>query len=60
MTERNLRTLALEHFVEAISKREEVGASVPLVFTDEDLEAVNLPHADLLIIKLKIGNAIIS
>ena len=60
MTERNMRTLALERFVGAILKGEEVGASVLIVFTDEDLEAINLPRVDPLIIKLRIGNAIVS
>lgn len=32
----------------------------PIVFTDEDLEIVDLPHVDPLVIKLSIGNAIVS
>ena len=59
-SKRNLRTLALGHFFGAISKGKEIKASVPIVFTNEDLEAVNLPYADPLIIKLRVGNVIIS
>lgn len=35
-------------------------ALAPIVFTDEDLEGINLPHSNLLIIKLRIRNAIVS
>ena len=34
--------------------------STPIVFTDKDLESVNLSHSNPLIIKLRIGNAIVS
>ena len=35
-------------------------ASAPIIFTDEDLETIDIPHVDPLIIKLRIGNAIVS
>ena len=34
--------------------------SIPIIFTDEDLEMVDLSHGDPLMIKLRIGNAIVS
>ena len=35
-------------------------ASIPIAFTDEDLEAFDLPHTDPLVIKLRIGDTIVS
>ena len=34
--------------------------STPIVFTDEDLAEIEVPHADPLIIKFRIGDAIVS
>ena len=59
-TKRNLKALALGRYVCAISKGDKKQKLVPLVFTDEDLETFNLPHANPLIIKLRIRDAIIS
>ena len=33
---------------------------MPIIFTKEDLEVVDLPHVDPLMIKLIIGDAIVS
>ena len=45
-----------------ISKGEEFKpkALVPIVFIYEDLEMIDLPHVDYLMIKLRIGDAIVS
>ena len=34
--------------------------SVPIVFTDEDLATIKLPYVDPLVIKLRIGDVIVS
>ena len=33
---------------------------MPIIFTNEDLATIELPHADPLVIKLRIGDAIVS
>ena len=60
--EQNLRTKALGRYVFGISGEENVRAvaSTPIIFTDEDLATIELPHADPLIIKLRIGDMIVS
>ena len=60
--ERNLRTQALSRYVFGILREEdfEQKASVPIIFIDEDLETIDLPHANSLMIKLRIGDAIVS
>ena len=57
-----MRTKALGRYLFGISKGESVKprASVPIVFTDEDLVTIKLPHANHLVIKLRIGDAIVS
>ena len=34
--------------------------SAPIFFTDEDLANINLPHVEPLVIKLRIGDAVVS
>ena len=57
-----MRMKALGRYVFKISGERNVrpGASAPIIFTDEDLATIKLPHADPLIIKLRIGDAIVS
>ena len=59
--ERNLRTQALGRYVFGISGEEgfKPRTSVPIFFTDEDLATINLPHANPLVINLRIGDAIV-
>ena len=59
--ERNLRTKALRWYVFKISGEENVKSrtSTPITFTDEDLATIELPHADPLVIKLRIEYAIV-
>ena len=60
--ERNLRMKALGRYVFGISGERNVKprVSAPIIFTDEDLAMVKMPHTDPLIIKLRIGDAIVS
>ena len=58
--ERNLKTLALSRYMNTISRRVVQLRSTPIIFTDEDLLSFNLPHSNPLIIKLRIGNAMMS
>ena len=60
--ERNLKTQALSRYVFGISKDENFKprTSMLIVFIDKYLEEIDLPHADPLMIKLRIGNAIVS
>ena len=57
-----MRTQALEQYVFGISRGEEFKpkALAPIVFTNEDLETIDLPYVDPLMIKLRIGDAIVS
>ena len=57
--EKNL-TMALKGYVNTISGGKLHQGAMPITFSDQDLETVNLPHADPLIIKLWIGNAKVS
>ena len=58
--ERGLKTMALKGYVNTISGGQFCQEKVPIVFLDQDLEKVNLPHADPLIIKLRIGDTLVS
>lgn len=60
--ERNLKTQALGRYLFGISTIESsrVRASAPITFTNEDLEGINLPQSDPLVIKLRIGDSIVS
>ena len=60
MVERGLWTMALKGYVNTISKGQLSQRNVPIVFLDQDLEMVKLPHAYPLIIKLWIGNTMVS
>ena len=56
-----MRTKALRRYVFGISGEENARAvaSAPITFTDEDLATIELPHADPLIIKLRIRDVIV-
>ena len=60
--ERNLRTKAHGQYVFGISEETNLKprVSMPIIFTDEDLVTVKLPHANPLVIKLRIGDSIVS
>ena len=57
-----MRTKALGQYVFGISKGRNLNpkASTPIIFTDDDFVVVKLPHADPLVIKLRIGESIVS
>ena len=57
-----MRTQSLTQYEFGISKDEDFkpSPSVVIIFTDEDLATIKLPHADPLIIKLRIEDAIVS
>ena len=60
--ERSLRTKALRRYVFGIleEKSFKPKALVPIVFTDKDLAIIKLPYAHLLVVELRIGDAIVS
>ena len=58
--ERNLKTLALNKYVNNIFGGEFHPGTIPITFSNQDLEAVELPHIDTLIIKHIIANAMVS
>ena len=60
--ERSLRIKAIGRYVFGISKEEifKPKTSMPIVFTNKDVATIKLPHADPLVIKLRIGDAIVS
>ena len=60
MLERGLRTMALKGYVNTISEEQFCQKKVPTVFSDQDLEKVNLTHTDPLVIKLQIGDTLVS
>ena len=62
MEERNLRTKALGRYIFGISEERNVKpkVSAPIIFTYEDLATIKMPHIDPLIIKLRIGDTIVS
>ena len=57
-----MRKKALGRYVFGISgeRNFRLGALAPIIFTDEDLAVVEMPHADPLIIKMRIGVVIMS
>src|SRR5690606_18880195 len=59
--ERNLRTKALGRYIFGISKERNIRPRVlaPIIFIDEDLATIKVPHAEPLIIKIRIGDAIV-
>ena len=60
--ERNLTTKALGRYVFGISEERSLTPRVllPIIFSDEDLPIVKLPHADPLVIRQRIGDLIVS
>ena len=52
--------MALKGYVNTISGGELRSETVPITFSDQDLEMIKLPHADPLVIKLWITNAMVS
>ena len=57
-----MRTKALERYIFRISEGGNLRprVSAPIIFTDEDLMTIKLPHADPLMLKLRIGDVIVS
>ena len=60
MLERGLKTMAMKWYINTISRGQFFQERVPIVFSDQDLEKVNLPHTDPLVIKLRIGDTLVS
>ena len=58
--ERGLQKMALKGYINIVSKGQLCQGNVLIVFSDQDLEMVKLPHVDPLIIKLWIGNVMVS
>ena len=58
--ERNLQTMALKGYVNTIFKGEPHLRTMSITFLDKNLETIKLLHADPLVIKLRIVNAMVS
>ena len=58
--ERNLRTLALNRYMNTMSRGRVQPISVTITFTYQVLEYTDLLHLNPLVIKLKIGNTMVS
>ena len=50
----------MKGYINTISGGQFCQEKVPIVFLDQDLKRVNLLHADPLVIKLRIGNTLVS
>ena len=54
------QTMTLKGYVNTISEGQFCQETVPIISLDQDLKRVKHPHEDPLVIKLRIGDAIIS
>ena len=50
---------SLGHTVNYVSAQEEFYLAIPIVFTEQDLQAVRLPHQDPLVVKLQVDKVIL-
>ena len=57
-----MRTKALGRYIFGISEERspKPKVSTPIIFIDEDLATIKVPHTDPLVIKLRIRDAIVS
>ena len=53
------RLRSLGHTVNYVSTQEEFYPIAPIAFTEQDLQAMRLPHQDPLVIKLQVDKAIL-
>ena len=58
--ERSLKTMSVKGYVNTISEGQIYQEKVPIVFSNSDLEKANPPHTDPLIVKLRIGDNLVS
>ena len=54
MEQRVKRLRSLGHTVNYVSAQEEFYPAAPIVFTEQDLQVVRLPHQDPLVVKLQV------
>ena len=59
MEQRVKRLRSLGHTVNYVSAQEEFYPAAPIVFTEQDLQVVRLPHQDPLVVKLQVDKAIL-
>ena len=52
--------MALKRYVNTIFGGKLYHGTLSITFSEQDLEMIKLPHADLLVIKLQIGNVMVS
>ena len=57
---RGLKTIPMKGYVNTISGGQFTRGVVPIIFTEQDLEKIDLPHANPLVIKLRIGDNLVS
>ena len=55
-----MKTISVKGYVNTISRGQFTQGTVPIIFTEQDLEKVDLPHANPLVIKLRIGDNLVS
>ena len=53
------RLRSLGHTINYVSTQDEFYPAAPIVFTEQDLQAVRLPHQDPLVVKLQVDKAIL-
>ena len=59
MEQRVKRLRSLRHTVNYVSAQEEFYPAASIVFTEQDLQAVRLPHQDPLVVKLQVDETIL-
>ena len=59
MEQKVKRLRSLGHTVNYMSAQEEFYPATPIVFTDQYLQAVRLPHQDPLVVKLQVDKVIL-
>ena len=52
--------MSIKRYVNTVSGEQLARESVPIIFTEQDLEEVDVPHANPLIIKLRIADNLVS
>ena len=57
---RGLKKISMKGYVNAVFREQFTRGRIPITFTEQDLEKIDIPHTDPLIIKLRIGDNLVS
>ena len=57
---RGMKTMSAKGYVNTVSGGQFTRGAMPIIFTEQDLEKVDIPHTNPLIIKLRIGDNLVS